>query len=185
MGKRTLSASKTHNSTECAKAHLFLRVPLFNLSEAGRGFLTSMFYPRLRSLRSLSLGILRIKPRRGFALAERNTIMRIPRQVEEYNLRNMCYRYDPMQVYQFSRHQLFFPVFLARCKPEERRLFLYGTDLAKLASKQVGTGKKHRAQPLHHSKDFTGFCRNKMPFHGFAFFAALREEITDVATRLC
>ena len=108
MGKRTLSASKTHNSTECAKAHLFLRVPLFNLSEAGRGFLTSMFYPRLRSLRSLSLGILRIKPRRGFALAERNTIMRIPRQVEEYNLRNMCYRYDPMHVYLFSRRQLFF-----------------------------------------------------------------------------
>ena len=28
--------------------------------------------PRLRSLRSLSLGLLMIKPRRGFALAEEN-----------------------------------------------------------------------------------------------------------------
>ena len=52
---------------------MILRVPLFNLSEAGRGFLAAAFLPRLRSLCSLSLGLLRIKPRRGFAFAEKIT----------------------------------------------------------------------------------------------------------------
>ena len=89
------------------KCMCLLRVPLFNLFEAGRGFLAYTVYPRLRSLRSLSLGLLIIKPRRGFALAEKKTIMRISHQVEEYNLRNMCYRYDLMQLY-LSRRQLFF-----------------------------------------------------------------------------
>ena len=45
---------------------MIMRVPLFNLSEAGRGYLAPVSYPRLRSLRSLSLGLLRIKPPRGF-----------------------------------------------------------------------------------------------------------------------
>ena len=39
-----------------------MRVPLFNLFEAGRYSLAPKFYPRLRSLRSLSLVLLRIKP---------------------------------------------------------------------------------------------------------------------------
>ena len=60
--------------TIARSAHTFLRVPLFNLFEAGRGFLASTFYPRLRSLRSLSLGLLRIKPRRGFALVAKITL---------------------------------------------------------------------------------------------------------------
>jgi hypothetical protein len=45
---------------------MIMRVPLLNLFEAGREFLAAVFYPRLRSLRSLSLGLLRIKTRRGF-----------------------------------------------------------------------------------------------------------------------
>ena len=39
-----------------------MRVPLFDLFEAGRNSLAPKFYPRLRSLRTLSLGLLRIKP---------------------------------------------------------------------------------------------------------------------------
>ena len=50
----------------------FMRVPLFNLFEAGSVYLALFFYPRLRSLRSLSLGFLRIKPRRGFSEAAGN-----------------------------------------------------------------------------------------------------------------
>ena len=55
-------------------------------------------------------------------------------------------------------------------------LFLSGSGGPKLASKHDGTGKKQRAQPLHHGNGFTGFCWKKMPFPGFAFFAALREK---------
>jgi len=47
------------------------------------------------------------------------------------------------------------------CKPEERRLFLSGSGGPKLASKQVGTGKKQRAQPLHHGNGFYRFLSNK------------------------
>ena len=50
-----------------------MRVPLFNLFEAGRYSLAPTFYPRLRSLRSLSPGLLRIKPRRGYTLTEKIT----------------------------------------------------------------------------------------------------------------
>ena len=54
-----------------------MRVPLFNLFEAGRVYLAAAFHPRLRSLRSLSLGLLRIKPPRGFSLAECDSRMGI------------------------------------------------------------------------------------------------------------
>ena len=58
---------------------MIMRVPLFNLFEAGREFLAAVFYPRQRSLRSLSLGLLRIKPRRGFTCQQGNSD-KVPRQ---------------------------------------------------------------------------------------------------------
>ena len=59
-------------SRTCVEAQIFMRVPLFNLFEAGSVYLALFFYPRLRSLRSLSLVFLRIKPRRGFSAAAGN-----------------------------------------------------------------------------------------------------------------
>ena len=55
--RHTIARSAQNHATEA-----IMRVPLFNIFEAGRYSLAPKFYPRLRSLRSLSLGLLRIKP---------------------------------------------------------------------------------------------------------------------------
>jgi len=57
--------------------------------------------------------------------------------------------------------------------------------LSKLASKQAGTGKKQRAQPLHHRNGFSGFCLNLSPcITARAFLVFVRKGIRVVRESL-
>ena len=77
-----------------------------------------------------------------------------------------------------------FSGFLPWCKPEERRLFLPVADLPKLASEQVGNGKKHRASPCITARFFPVFVEKDAISWLWVLCGFAREKFPDFITSL-